>query len=142
MSLPDIVCFVSLLAGTPLAGTTAVSLVETAPVETTLDHPDVPDAWRVWPEMIDGARERLDLAGFYFSNREGSRLEPVLQSILAAGTRLCRKFEKARISTLSPALHKKGRDLLPAHESQGPLSAGSGDFRCRIRHVIRARGEP
>ena len=40
-----------------------VVLVESAPVETTLDHPDIPDAYQLWPEMIAGERDAdLDLA--------------------------------------------------------------------------------
>ena len=35
-----------------------VDLVESAPVETNLDHADIPDAYQVWPEMIAGASRR------------------------------------------------------------------------------------
>jgi phosphatidylserine/phosphatidylglycerophosphate/cardiolipin synthase-like enzyme len=59
-------------------------LVESSPVETTLDHADIPDAWRVWPEMISSATRSLDIEQFYVSNAPGSRLEPVLQAIEAA----------------------------------------------------------
>ncbi len=69
------------------ANPSAVTLVETAPVETILDHPEVPDAYRVWPRMMDGARTRLDVASFYFSNEPGSRLEPVIQAMEAAARR-------------------------------------------------------
>ena len=64
-----------------------VTAVETAPVETMLDHPDIPDAWRVWPEMIGEAKSTLDLAAFYVSNTPGSRLEPTLRAIEKAGER-------------------------------------------------------
>ena len=55
-----------------------VDLVESVPVETNLDHPDIPDAYQVWPEMIQGATRTLDLAEFYVSDEPGSRLEPVI----------------------------------------------------------------
>ena len=42
--------------------------VETAPVETILDHPGVPDAWQVWPMLMSHAYATLDVASFYFSN--------------------------------------------------------------------------
>lgn len=76
-------------AGSPVvtAEPPAVQLVETAPVETTLDHPDIPDAAVVWREMIDGATRTLDVAQFYVSNAPGGRLEPVLQAIEAAAAR-------------------------------------------------------
>jgi phosphatidylserine/phosphatidylglycerophosphate/cardiolipin synthase-like enzyme len=59
-------------------------LVESSPVETPLDHADLPDAWRVWPEMIGAATRTLEIEQFYVSNAPGSRLEPVLQAIEAA----------------------------------------------------------
>lgn len=65
----------------------AITLIETAPVETMLDDPGVPDAWQAWPDMIDRARSSLDVAGFYFSDEPGSRLEPVIAAIEAAGER-------------------------------------------------------
>ena len=68
----------------PAAAPTALELVETAPVETSLDHPDLADAWQVWPAMIAQAKERLDLNEFYLANNPGSRLEPVVQAVLEA----------------------------------------------------------
>jgi phosphatidylserine/phosphatidylglycerophosphate/cardiolipin synthase-like enzyme len=62
-------------------------LVESSPVETPLDHPDIPDAWQVWPEMIGSATRTLEVAQFYVSNAPGSRLEPVIQAIEAAADR-------------------------------------------------------
>jgi len=62
-------------------------LVESSPVETPLDHADIPDAWRVWPEMIGAATRTLEIEQFYVSNAPGSRLEPVIQAIEAAADR-------------------------------------------------------
>ncbi len=64
-----------------------LSLLESAPVETTLDHADLPPTDEVWRAMIGGARTELALAHFYASNRAGSRLEPVVQALLAAAER-------------------------------------------------------
>ena len=61
--------------------------MESAPIETTLEHPDVLQAYEVWPEMIRGATRTLDIAQFYVSNAPGSRLEPVIQAIEAAADR-------------------------------------------------------
>jgi phosphatidylserine/phosphatidylglycerophosphate/cardiolipin synthase-like enzyme len=55
--------------------------VETAPVETTLDHPEIRDAWEVWPEMIGRAAARIDLAEFYASEEAPSRLTPVIAAL-------------------------------------------------------------
>ncbi|KFE69073.1 Phospholipase D/Transphosphatidylase precursor [Hyalangium minutum] len=62
-------------------------LVESSPVETALDHADIPDAWRVWPEMIGAAARTLEIEQFYVSNAPGSRLEPVIEAIEAAAAR-------------------------------------------------------
>lgn len=65
-------------------------LVESTPVETVLDHPDIRDAWQVWPEMIDGAKKTLDIAEFYASDdpdSRNSRLVPVIQAVERAAAR-------------------------------------------------------
>lgn len=65
-------------------------LVESAPVETVLDHPDIRDAWQVWPQMIDGAKKSLDFAEFYLSDdpdHPNSRLVPVIEAVERAAAR-------------------------------------------------------
>lgn len=65
-------------------------LVESTPVETALDNPDLRDAWQVWPEMIDGAKTTLDIAQFYASDdpdSPNSRLVPVIQAVERAAAR-------------------------------------------------------
>lgn len=65
----------------------SLTLVETAPEETTLQHADLPDAWQVWPELIATAQGRLDIGEFYVSDEPGQRLEPVLAAIRKAAKR-------------------------------------------------------
>lgn len=65
----------------------SLRLVESFPVETTLDHPDLPQTADVWVEMIQGAEEDLAFSHFYASTEEGSELERVLEAIAAAGKR-------------------------------------------------------
>lgn len=93
-------------------------LVESSPVETTLDHADIPDAWRVWPEMIGAATRTLDLEEFYVSNAPGSRLEPVIQAIEAAADRGVRvrllveeKFVKQYPDTLDRLAARHGVEV-------------------------------
>lgn len=62
----------------------AVELVETVPIETALDHPELRDAAEVWLDMIAGARTSIDLAQFYASNHLPGRLEPVIRALEAA----------------------------------------------------------
>jgi phosphatidylserine/phosphatidylglycerophosphate/cardiolipin synthase-like enzyme len=64
-----------------------VELVESAPVETTLDHADIRNADVVWKEMIDGAKTALDFAEFYVSDHPGSRLTPIIEAVEKAAQR-------------------------------------------------------
>lgn len=70
-----------------LAGFPDFEIVESAPVETTLDHADVRNAHEVWLEMIRGARRSLDFAEFYASSAPGEPLEDVIAAIEGAATR-------------------------------------------------------
>ena len=72
-------------AAAPPAASATVELVESWPLETTLDHADIRDAADVWPEMIAAARERIDLAEFYVSI--GPRLEPIIAALEKAAAR-------------------------------------------------------
>ena len=70
----------------------AIALVESPPVETTLDHPDVANAADEWIAMIDGARRTIDFAEFYASEPEAndhaeSKLTPVIVAIERAVAR-------------------------------------------------------
>ncbi len=75
----------------PPAPPRAASLrfVETFPVETTLDDPELPEAFEVWPELIAGAETSLDISEFYISNDPDgdSRLNATLDAITAAADR-------------------------------------------------------
>jgi phosphatidylserine/phosphatidylglycerophosphate/cardiolipin synthase-like enzyme len=65
----------------------AIELVESAPVETNLDHADIPNADVVWRAMFDGATRSIDLAEFYAVSAPGSRLEEVVRSLEGAAAR-------------------------------------------------------
>lgn len=73
------------VAAAPSAGT--LTLVESWPVETTLDHPAIPDAADVWVRLIDGATRSIDLGEFYVATEPGTRLEPVLDALVRAADR-------------------------------------------------------
>jgi phosphatidylserine/phosphatidylglycerophosphate/cardiolipin synthase-like enzyme len=93
-------------------GLAALELVETVPIETTLDHPELRDAADVWPEMIAGARTSIDLAEFYASNQQPSRLEPVVQAIEAAiarGVRVRFLAEHGFVKTYPDTLDRLAR---------------------------------
>ncbi len=102
----------------PAASEPALVLVESSPVETSLDHPEIPDAHVVWPQMIAGATRTLDVSQFYVSNAPGSRLEPVIQAMEAAAARGVRvrllaeeKFYKTYPETLERLDARPGIEL-------------------------------
>ncbi|MGB0333332.1 MAG: phospholipase D-like domain-containing protein, partial [Planctomycetota bacterium] len=64
-----------------------VTLVESSPVETTLDAPDLPQTADVWRGMIDGAQRELLLSHFYASTAPASPLNDVIAAIEAAAGR-------------------------------------------------------
>ncbi|HWM91748.1 MAG TPA: phospholipase D-like domain-containing protein [Thermoanaerobaculia bacterium] len=115
-------CLLSLcLLAAPATAQEVLELVESVPVETTLDNPDLRDAHVVWPEMIDRARKTLDFAEFYASddpdNRQ-SRLETVVQAVERAAARgvrvrfLAEKvFQKTYPETLARLAAKPGVEV-------------------------------
>ena len=64
-----------------------IELVESIPVETTLDNPDIRNTQEVWLEMINSAKKTLDIEQFYISNEQGEPLDTVLNAIVAAANR-------------------------------------------------------
>lgn len=64
-----------------------LELVESIPVETTLDNPDIRNTLEVWLEMINSAQTTLDIEQFYISNEKGEPLDTVLGAIVAAAKR-------------------------------------------------------
>lgn len=106
-----------------------LQLVESAPVETTLGHADIPDAADVWLEMIEGAKTSLEFAEFYASSKPGSKLEPIIEAILAAGKRGVKvrfladeKFYKTYPETLDRLA--KGKNVEVRRIDFGKLSKG------------------
>jgi phosphatidylserine/phosphatidylglycerophosphate/cardiolipin synthase-like enzyme len=90
----------------------AFELVETVPLETTLDHPELRDAADVWLAMISGAHRSIDLAQFYASNNQPSRLEPIvaaLEAALARGVRVRFLAEQGFVKTYPDTLERLAR---------------------------------
>lgn len=90
----------------------AFELVETAPIETTLRHPDLRDAADVWLDMIAGARSSIDLGQFYASNHQPGRLEPIilaLEAAIARGVRVRFLAELRFVKTYPDTLDRLAR---------------------------------
>ena len=62
-------------------------IVESIPVETVLDNPEIRNTAEVWIEMIQSARKTIDIEQFYISNQVGEALEPVIREIEKAADR-------------------------------------------------------
>ena len=64
-----------------------IEIVESIPVGTSLDNPEIRNTREVWLEMIGEARKTLDLEEYYISNEPGKMLEDVLAAIYSAAGR-------------------------------------------------------
>jgi len=64
-----------------------IELVESVPVETSLDNPDIRSTQEVWLEMINSAQKTLDIEQFYITSEEGEPLDTILKAIIAAAKR-------------------------------------------------------
>jgi phosphatidylserine/phosphatidylglycerophosphate/cardiolipin synthase-like enzyme len=64
-----------------------IEIIESTPVGTSLDNPEIRNACEVWVEMIARAQRTLDIEEFYISNEPGKMLEPVLSAIYSAANR-------------------------------------------------------
>jgi len=75
--------------GNPACGAEApfIELVESVPVETNLDLPEIRNADRVWLEMIGKAKKNIDIEQFYFASRPGEIMEKILNALADAGAR-------------------------------------------------------
>lgn len=56
-------------------------LVESVPEATTYGEPGVPRTAGVWLDMVKGAKQSIDIAAFYISDRPGSSLTPILDAL-------------------------------------------------------------
>lgn len=81
-----IVLSLSLTVAQP-TGSSRIELVESIPIETVLDNPDIRNTQEVWLQMIDAARGSLDIEQFYISNKVHEPLEPIIQAIERAAQR-------------------------------------------------------
>jgi phosphatidylserine/phosphatidylglycerophosphate/cardiolipin synthase-like enzyme len=64
-----------------------LELVESFPVETDFDQPDIRQAQTVWLEMIGRARSEILWQTFYLAHEKGKATEPVLDALKEAAAR-------------------------------------------------------
>ncbi len=107
-----------------------VELVESAPLETTLAHADVPNAADVWIDMIRGARHSIDLAEFYVSDQPGSRLHTVIEEIERAAAR----GVHVRLM-VDDTFYAKYPEIPDAWKSRPNMESRRVDFRPGVHHA-------
>jgi len=88
---------------------TTFRVVESVPEHTMYGQPGVQRTQKVWLQMIRGAQKSIDIAAFYFANKPGEALEPVINAIAArahSGVKvrilIGRAFYKGSKSSLKP----------------------------------------
>lgn len=72
---------------TSLAFGQNVQLVESVPVETVMEQSKLSRAKDVWPDMMNNAKETIDIEVFYFTNKSGEPMESVMNAIKSAASR-------------------------------------------------------
>lgn len=88
--LPAVVLPALLALGTPARAEFSIpgfELVQTAPVETTLNNSDLRDPATVWSELFDDAKQEILIGQFYAVNKPGSVFSKVVERLAAAGQR-------------------------------------------------------
>ncbi|MDS9991155.1 phospholipase D-like domain-containing protein [Xanthomonas sp. A2111] len=58
-------------------------IVESVPEASVYGEPGVPRTQQTWLAMINGAKQRIDIAAFYISEKPGTGLTPVLDALSA-----------------------------------------------------------
>jgi len=87
IALNILFCSIACLLQTQYQQAQDIELVESLPVETTLDNPDIRNTQEVWLEMINSAQKSIDIEQFYISNKKGEPLDTILNAIVGAAKR-------------------------------------------------------
>jgi phosphatidylserine/phosphatidylglycerophosphate/cardiolipin synthase-like enzyme len=85
--LTSLVLFWNILGLCQTTDTSRFELVESIPIETNLDNPDIRNTHDVWLEVFNNAKSSLDIEQFYISNQKGEPLEDIIDAIVNAGAR-------------------------------------------------------
>lgn len=67
--------------------TTLFQIVESVPKETTMEKSRLPRTQKVWLDIINHSKSTLDIGMFYFANKKGEAMEPVMDAIKNAAKR-------------------------------------------------------
>ncbi|MFN0149722.1 MAG: phospholipase D-like domain-containing protein [bacterium] len=131
-----------------IAGYPDFEIVESAPIETSLDHADIRNAEAVWLEMIQSAKTSLDFAEFYASEDPNDANDPI-DKILAAIEEAADRGVKVRFVSSStfyktyPQIVDRLRESIGDGASPNCASEGRGvlllDFKAVAGGVLHAK---
>lgn len=129
-------------SGGGIAGFPDLEIVESAPVETTLDHADIRNAAEVWLEMIRGATSSLDIAEFYASDDPVDADDP-LDRVVAAIEAAAQRGVRVRFLSSSSFFKTYPHIIDRLRASIGAGAATSGvlllDFKAVAGGVLHAK---
>jgi phosphatidylserine/phosphatidylglycerophosphate/cardiolipin synthase-like enzyme len=110
-----------------------IEIVESIPVGTSLDNPEIRNTRDVWLEMIGRARNTLDLEEYYISDEPGKMLEAVLAAISSTADRgvKVRIIVDARMYTTYP----ESADRLARHRNIEVRRVDFGAIAGGIQHA-------
>jgi phosphatidylserine/phosphatidylglycerophosphate/cardiolipin synthase-like enzyme len=76
-----------IVLGLPAFAGSITEVVQSTPLETTLEVPGIRQTQQVWLEMIHSAQSTIDLEEFYLNNKSGEPLSEILAAIREAALR-------------------------------------------------------
>lgn len=79
--IPEESIEVSLKAQTESLYTDEIEIVESVPLETSLESSDLPLTYDVWLKMINDAKQSIDIETFYFANKKDEPLDEIISAI-------------------------------------------------------------
>ena len=68
-------------SGSISLNTDEIEIVESVPLETSLESSDLPRTYDVWLKMINDAKQSIDIETFYFANQKGEPLDEIISAI-------------------------------------------------------------
>ena len=75
------------ISGIVSASASSIELVQSYPIETTLQVPGVAQTQQTWLDIVNSATQTLDIEQYYINNEAGQSLDPIITAIKAAAAR-------------------------------------------------------
>ncbi len=66
---------------------TSIEITQSTPIGTILSSKKIRSTQSVWVEMINNAKETIDIGSLFFENKKGEAMEPVVKALKQAASR-------------------------------------------------------